>query len=91
MLCIRDGERKSTPIGRGRGFRFGFENDDFYFKSQDEMKEAFLDLPESIETIQEIIDKCEPNTKKSGGGKACIHGNRYEDVSILLYQKKKTL
>ncbi|MCT4581432.1 MAG: DNA polymerase III subunit alpha [Flavobacteriales bacterium] len=60
LLCIRDGERKSTPIGRGRGFRFGFENDDFYFKSQDEMKETFLDLPEAIETVQEIIDKCEP-------------------------------
>jgi len=60
LLCVKDGERKSTPIGRGRGFRFGFPNDDFYFKSQEEMKEAFLDLPEAIETIQEIVDKCEP-------------------------------
>ncbi len=60
LLCVKDGERKSTPIGRGRGFRFGFPNDEFYFKSQEEMKEAFLDLPEAIETIQEIVDKCEP-------------------------------
>ncbi len=60
LLCIRDGERKSTPIGRGRGFRFGFPNDEFYFKSQEEMKELFIDLPEAIETVQEIVDKCEP-------------------------------
>ena len=37
-----DGERKSTPIGRGRGFRFGFENNEYYFKSQKEMKLLFL-------------------------------------------------
>ena len=29
---------KKHQIGRGRGFRFGFPNDEFYFKSQDEMK-----------------------------------------------------
>jgi DNA polymerase-3 subunit alpha len=59
LLCIKDGEKKSTPIGRGRGFRFGFANDDFYFKSQEEMKKAFLDLPEAIETVEEIVEKCE--------------------------------
>ena len=31
LLCIKDGERKSTPKGRGRGFRFGFSNDEYYF------------------------------------------------------------
>ncbi len=59
LLCIKDGEKKATPIGRGRGFRFGFANDQFYFKSQEEMKQAFLDLPEAIETVQEIVNKCE--------------------------------
>lgn len=59
LLCIKDGEQKSTPIGRGRGFRFGFPNDQFYFKSQDEMKELFADLPEAIECTEEIVDKIE--------------------------------
>ena len=38
LLCVKDGVLKETPIGKGRGFRFGFPNDEFYFKSQDEMK-----------------------------------------------------
>jgi len=59
MLCVKDNELVTTPKGRGRGFRFGLENDQYYFKSQDEMKEMFLDLPEAIESIDEIIDKCE--------------------------------
>ncbi len=60
MLCIRDGEQQSTEIGRGRGKRFGMENNEYYFKSADEMKELFLDIPEAIENIQEIVAKIEP-------------------------------
>ncbi|MFT5779396.1 MAG: DNA polymerase-3 subunit alpha, partial [Crocinitomicaceae bacterium] len=56
--CVKDNELVSTPKGRGRGFRFGLDNQEYYFKSQDEMKELFLDLPESIESIDEIINKC---------------------------------
>lgn len=59
LLCVKDGVLKETPIGRGRGFRFGFPNDAFYFKSQDEMKKLFSDLPEAISTTQEIVDKVE--------------------------------
>jgi DNA polymerase-3 subunit alpha len=62
LLCIKDGERKSTPKGRGRGFRFGFPNDEFYFKTQEEMKKAFADLPEAIECTEVIVDKIEPFT-----------------------------
>lgn len=59
LLCIKEGEFKSTPIGSGRGTRYGLANTEFYFKSQDEMKSIFSDLPESIETIGEILDKIE--------------------------------
>jgi DNA polymerase III subunit alpha len=59
LLCVKDNELVSTPKGRGRGFRFGLDNQEYYFKSQDEMKELFLDLPEAIESIAEIISKCE--------------------------------
>ena len=59
LLCVKEGEKKSTPIGRGRGFRYGFPNQEFYFKSQEEMKDLFKDLPESIKTTNEIIDKIE--------------------------------
>jgi DNA polymerase III subunit alpha len=59
LLCVKDNELVSTPKGRGRGFRYGLDNQEYYFKSQDEMKELFLDLPEAIESIQEIVDQCE--------------------------------
>jgi len=59
LICIKENEKQSTPIGRGRGFRPGLKNSKYYFKSQQEMKEAFTDLPEAIENISELIDKIE--------------------------------
>lgn len=60
LLCLRDNELVSTPIGRGRGFRYGIENQEYYFKSSEEMKELFLDVPEAILNIEEVIQKIEP-------------------------------
>jgi DNA polymerase III subunit alpha len=59
LLCIKDGELKSTPVGSGRGFRYGLKNNEFYFKPADEMKKLFADLPEAIESTAEIVAKCE--------------------------------
>ncbi len=59
LLCVKDNELVSTPKGRGRGFRYGLDNEEYYFKSQEEMKKLFLDLPEAIKSIDEIIAKCE--------------------------------
>ncbi len=60
LLCIKDNSKKKEPIGRGYGSRFGFPNDEFYFKSEAEMRRLFAGLPEAIETINEIIEKIEP-------------------------------
>jgi DNA polymerase-3 subunit alpha len=59
LLCVKDGEKQATPIGRGRGYRYGLPNQEYYFKSEVEMKKLFSDLPEAIISIQEIIDKVE--------------------------------
>ncbi len=59
LLCVRDGEKQSTPIGRGRGYRYGFNNQEYYFKSSNEMKKLFHDLPEAIVTTEEIVNKIE--------------------------------
>jgi DNA polymerase-3 subunit alpha len=59
LLCVKDGEKQSTPIGRGRGYRYGLPNQEYYFKTEAEMKELFQDLPEAIYNIQEIINKVE--------------------------------
>lgn len=60
LLCIDNNELISTPIGKGRERRFGFPNDEFYFKTQDEMKRLFADLPEAISNTAELADKIEP-------------------------------
>ena len=60
LLCVKDGEKYDTPKGRGRGFRYGLPNEEYYFKSTDEMKEKFKNTPEAILNIKEIIDKVEP-------------------------------
>jgi len=60
LLCVKDGEKQATPIGRGRGYRYGLPNQEYYFKSQDQMKGLFKDLPESILNVQEVLDKVEP-------------------------------
>ena len=60
LLCVKDGEKQATPIGRGRGYRYGLPNQEYYFKSQNEMKDLFKDLPDAILNISEILDKIEP-------------------------------
>ncbi|MFD1094821.1 DNA polymerase III subunit alpha [Salegentibacter chungangensis] len=60
LLCVKDGEKQATPIGRGRGYRYGLPNQEYYFKSAEEMKDLFKDLPDAISNIKEVIDKVEP-------------------------------
>ena len=59
LLCVRDGEKQTTPIGRGRGYRYGLPNQEYYFKSAEEMKKLFHDLPEAISNTTAIVDKIE--------------------------------
>jgi len=59
LLCVKDGEKQATPIGRGRGYRYGLPNQEYYFKSQNEMKALFKEVPEAIVNIQEVVDKIE--------------------------------
>ncbi|MCZ6522175.1 MAG: PHP domain-containing protein, partial [Bacteroidetes bacterium] len=70
LLCVNTGEFKSKPIWKGNGsgskeYRFGFPNDQFYFKSQQEMGELFKDVPQALDYTNEIIDKVNtPNLKR---------------------------
>ena len=60
LLCVKDGEKQATPIGRGRGYRYGLPNQEYYFKSAEEMKQLFGDVPDAILNMQEVVDKIEP-------------------------------
>lgn len=73
LLCINTGEKKSTPgfddfvndDSNIRDRRFKFPNDQFYFKTQDEMKQLFHDIPEAIDNTNMIVDRVEVlNLKK---------------------------
>ncbi len=67
LLCINTGEKQSTPTLKEfaedevsmRGKRFAFYNDQFYFKTSEEMSRLFQDLPEAIDNTNEIVDKVE--------------------------------
>lgn len=63
LLCVNTGDMQSTPIATdeegGKGYRFGFPNDQFYFKTQAEMGKLFHDLPEALDNTNEIVDKVE--------------------------------
>lgn len=67
LLCINTGEKQSTPTFKEfadddvslKGKRFAFFNDQFYFKTQAEMRDLFKDLPQAIDNTQDIFDKVE--------------------------------
>ncbi len=40
--------------------RFGFANDQFFFKNQAQMNALFADVPESVDNTNEIVDKITP-------------------------------
>lgn len=59
LICLQTNEYQATPVGRGRGLRFGFPNHEFYLKSPDEMRALFSDIPEAISNTGELADKVE--------------------------------
>jgi DNA polymerase-3 subunit alpha len=59
LVCVQKGEYQSTPKGKGRGYRPGLTNDEYYFKTQEEMKALFADIPEAISNISDLINKVE--------------------------------
>jgi DNA polymerase-3 subunit alpha len=64
LLCINTSEFQSTPKATneesGKGYRFGFPNEQFFFKTQAEMEELFKDIPEALDNTNKLIDSIEP-------------------------------
>ncbi len=57
LLCVNTGDKQATPKGHGKGFRFGFPNDNFYFKTTEEMMNLFGDIPEAVENTVMVAEK----------------------------------
>lgn len=52
LLCIQTGKTLSDPD------RLRFANDQFYFKSPEEMSDLFYDLPDAIANTVEVANRC---------------------------------
>lgn len=67
LLCVNTNEKMSTPSAKdfnddettARNTRFAFFNDQFYFKTTQEMSTLFSDIPAAIDNTNEIVDKVE--------------------------------
>ena len=67
LLCVNTGAKQSTPTFReygdddatAKGSRFSFYNDQFFFKSTEQMSQLFADIPEAIDNTNEIVSKVE--------------------------------
>lgn len=68
LLCINTGEKQATPSMKDfsdddvhmKDKRFAFYNDQFYFKTTEEMRTLFGDLEEAIDNTNMIVDKIKP-------------------------------
>lgn len=57
LLCIKNGQNISTPIGNGRRDRKALPNNSFYLCSKEEMNRRFIQYPEALDHTLEIADK----------------------------------
>ncbi len=64
LLCINTGEKQSTPTVKEldddvsiKGKRFAFYNDQFFFKTTEEMSTLFSDIPQAIDNTNMVIDR----------------------------------
>src|SRR5690606_31048483 len=60
LFCIKDGEKLSSPVGKGFGKRRGLPSKEFYLKSREELKQAFIQFPDAFEAYTEFRQKFEP-------------------------------
>ncbi len=60
LFCIKDGEKLSSPVGKGFGKRKGLPTQEYYLKSQDEIRQAFRNYPDAFEAYSEFVAKFRP-------------------------------
>ncbi|MCG2792496.1 MAG: DNA polymerase III subunit alpha [Weeksellaceae bacterium] len=64
LCCIKDGEKQTTPIGKGFGKRKGLTTNEYYIKNPDELRQAFLAYPDAFDAYEEFLAKFKPYTLK---------------------------
>ncbi|MBY0383610.1 DNA polymerase III subunit alpha, partial [bacterium] len=68
LICIGSNKTLNDPS------RFRLGSEDFYFKSSEQMRDLFKDLPETCDATLEIAERCKVDFKlKDASGKAIYH------------------
>ncbi len=57
LYCIKDGEKLSSPVGKGFGKRRGLPSQEYYLKSSDELKRSFRNFPDAFEAYDDFVKK----------------------------------
>lgn len=60
LFCIKDGEKLSSPVGKGFGKRKGLPSREFDIKDTQELKQTFRNYPDAFEAYDEFLKKFEP-------------------------------
>ena len=64
LVCIKEGEKISTPIGRGFNKRSGLSTSEYYIKDTENLKKTFQNYPDAFEAYGEFLAKFEPYSLK---------------------------
>lgn len=64
LYCIKDGEKLSSPVGKGFGKRRGLPSNEFYIKNEEEIKKSFRQFPDAFEAYSEFLAKFDSYTLK---------------------------
>ena len=56
LLCVKDGEQQSTPKGKGRGYRYGFPNDESNKKVEGIKNNYAMGFITNNERYNQVID-----------------------------------
>jgi DNA polymerase-3 subunit alpha len=94
LVCIAYGEKLKNEN------RFRYKVKGLYVKSKDEMMEIFKDIPDSLNSHEEIIRKCTfefkkpkelkiPKPKEFGNPDETLRKKAYEGIKKLLQEKKE--
>ena len=64
LYCIKDGEKLSSPVGRGFGKRRGLPTREFYIKGPEELRRTFIQYPDAFAAYSEFFAKFSAYTLK---------------------------
>lgn len=64
LVCIKEGEKLTTPVGRGFNKRSGLSTSEYYIKDIKELKQTFKNYPDAFEAYAEFLAKFESYSLK---------------------------